>query len=359
MIFYENIYFSNYDENLDINYKNRIYAIYNYHNKQFVVLEEKGDILNIPIFQGNTEIATILLHDTRTELEDYQNIVIEDVATMLSIEIIREQSIETVGQQFSYNMLDQLIFSENIDENFVLKNYMKNCGFNNNGIYIISIIELSDISEVLFDNYTIRSFVNKLERYLKGMISEEELIIVRPLNNCLHILWKLKTKSSINGLMECVLDRLNKDLKKEKYYIGSGESVEDIKKLHICYKQAKDAVKDAKLFDKNYIDYEKLGILKLLVISDKNNKLYDFVPDILKKIIEYDEENGTEYFNTIVEFYKNNCNAASTAKQLYIHYKTILHRIDRIYELFNLDIRDYSKRLELEIGIKILKFSQK
>jgi len=74
----------------------------------------------------------------------------------------------------------------------------------------------------------------------------------------------------------------------------------------------------------------------------------------LLKILNYDQENNAELLYTLQVFLECNGNASKAAKELFIHYKTILYRLDRIKEVTQLDLEDNKNRLELEMGLKML-----
>ncbi|MEM5817720.1 MAG: helix-turn-helix domain-containing protein, partial [Desulfitobacterium hafniense] len=80
----------------------------------------------------------------------------------------------------------------------------------------------------------------------------------------------------------------------------------------------------------------------------------EFIPKALLKILRYDKDNEAELLKTLEVFLECNGNASRAAKELFIHYKTILYRLERIKEVGQLDLEDSRNRLELEMGLKML-----
>jgi purine catabolism regulator len=46
-------------------------------------------------------------------------------------------------------------------------------------------------------------------------------------------------------------------------------------------------------------------------------------------------------------------NATKAANNLYIHYKTMLYRLERIQEISGVNLEDKKDRLQIEMGLKI------
>ena len=98
---------------------------------------------------------------------------------------------------------------------------------------------------------------------------------------------------------------------------------------------------------------------KLLCSFKDRDILTEFIPESLKTLKEYDRDKNNELIDTFAMYLKCNLNAVKTAEELFVHYKTVLYRLNRIKEITNLDIEDRDKMLEVEVGLKILKIIEK
>lgn len=360
----DSILFSNHQnvvnwETIDAN----IYSVYSIAKGENQIVNEEGTLVCVPILQQMKEISHIIIFDCQEDITDYFKVVLEDASVMLSVEIIKEQSIKAVERHFMYNVLDQLMLSEYVDKDHFME-YLQNIGWKTEGYYCVMIMEFIHLHQSPIIEKSARGLVARLERCIKNIIGHETHVYVRQFDNSINVLWKTEECSeNLQQLIEALnagIDQIvDERLTETAYYVGYGKVVEDIDKIHISYQQAKEAVKVGKLFNRTYVSYQELGILRLLTTVSEGQKLEEFIPNVLNRIRLYDKENGTEYFETILAFYKNNCNAAAAAKDLFIHYKTILRRIERIQELFQIDIKDNGLRLELEIGIQVIQFQQK
>ena len=107
-----------------------------------------------------------------------------------------------------------------------------------------------------------------------------------------------------------------------------------ISKLHVSYKQAKEAIKIYLLrkneYRENIIYYDSIKVPAYLITMEEE-KRHDLHKRIIKRIEEYDFEHGSELLWTMKAYFRNNANISQTARQLFIHRNTLLLQIKKIY----------------------------
>lgn len=101
----------------------------------------------------------------------------------------------------------------------------------------------------------------------------------------------------------------------------------------------------------HYYDYAVLHCLK--VLSENEDMSYICHP-MLRKLIDYDLKYGTDYFDTLKVYLKNNCCIADSADIKHMHRNSFLYRIKRIKELLNSDLDDCDLRFKLLFSIYYL-----
>lgn len=74
---------------------------------------------------------------------------------------------------------------------------------------------------------------------------------------------------------------------------------------------------------------------------------------VLDRLMLYDEENGTDYYRTLKTYCANNYRSAKTATDLHIHRNTLLYRLERLAELFSLDLSEDRLLQELCLSFRI------
>ncbi|MFR8495295.1 MAG: helix-turn-helix domain-containing protein, partial [Parvimonas micra] len=88
-----------------------------------------------------------------------------------------------------------------------------------------------------------------------------------------------------------------------------------------------------------------------------SSKTPSFINDILK-ILKYDKEKDTTYFETLNRLIENNWSLKQTSKKQFLHYNTIKYRFEKISEIINKDLNDNNTRFLLELGYRYLKLNK-
>ena len=93
--------------------------------------------------------------------------------------------------------------------------------------------------------------------------------------------------------------------------------------------------------DQALVFYRDLMIVDLF---DKTSNYLDLTQYILPIFIEiqaYDHDNDTQYLQTLFHYYNTNHSIQQTAALMYVHRNTIGYRLNKIQDLFDLDLNDH------------------
>lgn len=125
--------------------------------------------------------------------------------------------------------------------------------------------------------------------------------------------------------------------------------------LNKSFKEAEQAIRiSASIEGSSPINYfEKLGVYRLIAMTEIQAEVYQYHQDYLEPLINYDQINNTELFQTIKYFLENNCNYRKTAKDLYVHPNTIRYRIHLAEKITQLDLEDPDNRFSLQLAFRI------
>ena len=104
----------------------------------------------------------------------------------------------------------------------------------------------------------------------------------------------------------------------------------------VCVQKFAEAegVTDQKVYVKNY-----KTLLSFLVFSQDKERII-FKNMWPEQISAYDKEHGTEYFDTLKTYLLCEQNIALIAQRMHIHKNTVGYRLQRIEELFDLNLKD-------------------
>jgi len=143
-----------------------------------------------------------------------------------------------------------------------------------------------------------------------------------------------------NNLCGILSNRFTNLLELPKYY----EQTLDVIKLRTYFK------KDSAIFI--YSDYYFYHIAQ--IISEKYD-LEDFFDPAITAIQKHDEENNTDYLNTLTEYLIHVDDPTTCAQNLFIHKNTFFYRMNKIRQLFGLDLNNGTERLKLQLTLEFRK----
>lgn len=99
--------------------------------------------------------------------------------------------------------------------------------------------------------------------------------------------------------------------------------------------------------------FSDLGSYRLLMHTCTSQGAETFMHSILDDIDEYDSINHTQLMTTLEEYAKADCDLEKTANVLSQHEQTIRYRLNRIYDITNLNKKSYSDTEQLILACKL------
>lgn len=108
----------------------------------------------------------------------------------------------------------------------------------------------------------------------------------------------------------------------------------------------------AKLYNKNSVHYQNMGIYKLLVSVSDNNILSEIYDESLGMLEEFDKKNGTDYLNTLRCYLEHDSSVQEVAQLTFVHRNTVNYKIKRIREILQCDF-NHENKLKLMLAFYI------
>lgn len=134
-----------------------------------------------------------------------------------------------------------------------------------------------------------------------------------------------------------------------------------ISKLHVSYKQAKEAIKIYLLrkneYRENIIYYDSIKVPAYLITMEEE-KRHDLHKRIIKRIEEYDFEHGSELLWTMKAYFRNNANISQTARQLFIHRNTLLFRLEKIENLLGVSFDNQDDLFMMNMALRLQPYKE-
>lgn len=104
--------------------------------------------------------------------------------------------------------------------------------------------------------------------------------------------------------------------------------------------------------------YSEVAPEPMYLYMSANPEYSAFVSPVLKSINDYDMENNTEYLPTLKCYCQSLFHKNETSYKLHIHRNTLMYRLNRIEELFALDLKDFKVLHQLLISFELIGATQ-
>ena len=146
------------------------------------------------------------------------------------------------------------------------------------------------------------------------------------------------------------------------FQIGIGKSVEGYQRLKESYYEASQAIKYIEIIrqvtgdkNKSVVHYSNLGFFQIFGEIDDVTELERYIPETLKKLYLYDDEHKGELITTLQMYLKNNQSIKKTADEMFVHYRTISYRLEKIKQISGINFDDANEVLAVSNGLIIYK----
>ncbi len=150
---------------------------------------------------------------------------------------------------------------------------------------------------------------------------------------------------------------LEKFLKKENLVCYAGLPCQTLTGIPDSYSQAINSFKVMEMFgeaydNKSVYSYSETAVFLFLSrLSPTKEEQTTLISGALRKLLETDKTEGTEYVPTLRHFFLNNQNVAATADSMYLHRNTINYRLQKIKELLDEDFDHPAVRLHFQLSL--------
>jgi sugar diacid utilization regulator len=164
-------------------------------------------------------------------------------------------------------------------------------------------------------------------------------------------------KAAVMHLAESIVRRAAAFLLDTRVTVGVGRDFPSFEHMAESFRQAELAAEFGQsLWGGNRaLHYDDLGIHRVLFALREHEGM---VPASLQRIVQHDEEHGTEYVRTLATYLRHMGRLRTASVELGIHRNTLEYRVGRIAELTETDLDNADNRLALELGIRLLELDR-
>lgn len=152
-----------------------------------------------------------------------------------------------------------------------------------------------------------------------------------------------------------MIQRTKRRMPDTQVYVGAGSRVYDLANLSIGYKRAKAAVAMAKKTKEDMVQFDEMGMYRLLYSVADMKLLQEMSDEVLKPILEYDEKHNGNYAETLEWYLKYNGSIQAVAEAMFTHRNTVIYRISNIKKLLGSDLETTEERFMYQMAYYIKK----
>ena len=173
---------------------------------------------------------------------------------------------------------------------------------------------------------------------------------------------ELEYQKEMEEIEEVIQQSILYRKKDTDFQIGIGKSVEGYQRLKESYHEASQAIKYIEIIrlvtgdkNKSVVHYSNLGFFQIFGEIDDVAELERYIPETLKKLYLYDDEHKGELITTLQMYLRNNQSIKKTADAMFVHYRTISYRLEKIKQISGINFDDANEVLAVSNGLIIYK----
>ena len=171
---------------------------------------------------------------------------------------------------------------------------------------------------------------------------------------------KLQFRLKLEELQKKIQSNLDKRNANAEFTIGIGKNVKGYHALKESFTDSKIALEYIHVIrkiigdeDKSVVDCSKLGFFRVFADIKDRDKLLSYVPESLQKLYEFDQQKNGELVDTLECFLNNKQSLKQTSNKLFVHYRTVSYRLEKIKEISSMDFDNPAEILAVRNGLII------
>jgi len=341
------------------------FIFYNYVQNNRIVMGSEENLTDSDCFEyeiglSNELLGKILVNISKENITDFQKKVLGYVADVFTL-INREKfSVERVEKDLKQELILD-ICTGNIKSREELNIRSKLNGWEIKDNLVVVIFDLDEYKKKTVDlkesSRKIEVVKEKMFRALKNNFLDAGMTFYNYQNSdSIIFLFEFDNNYLHNK------DRLFKKMMQESiddfgftYTVGIGRVVNNIFDTPISYTEAREAVKIGRsMLGLGMIhEYKDLELFSLLNSAVNKDILAGELMRPIRKLIEYDKENETEYYVFLKELINANWSLTRASENNYIHYNTAKYRLKKTEEIMELQVDTANSRFKLELALRL------
>lgn len=327
----------------------------------FIQKREYVEYINkMQLFDGR--YFYLVITEKNNQLNDIDFAGMEDAILTLQFALMRLSAEEELDKKYQkdleYQLLAGTLSSEEEDE-------------------VANILGLNDTDDLRVVTFRLLP-KNKSGRFTSEQLRKTEIVekeLLRNLpkkyttsntNQVIYIykkdeqISKFQFRLRIEELQKNVQNNLDKRNANAEFVVGIGKDVKGYPALKESFSDSKIALDYIRVIQKIIgdenrfvVDCSKLGFFRVFADIKDKDKLLSYVPESLQKLYEFDKQKNGELVDTLECFLNNKQSLKQTSNKLFVHYRTVSYRLEKIKEISSMDFDNPEEILAVRNGLII------
>ncbi|MFZ5943035.1 MAG: PucR family transcriptional regulator [Bacillota bacterium] len=291
----------------------------------------------------------LVLSELQRKIDESVILLVKGSLSIFNIDLLQRKTMKDIMEGFRSDFLEDLLLGH-IKLESVARRRANFLGYPEAGSFVVAIVMGQTEPFAGFSNFR-RKVARSIESQMDDKMSLLELIEGKNLVFLLHL-------KKADDFTPCLMGLQNilKDSGLAAFSMGVGEIFTKLTETRKSFLEATEALEFGNEFwgVGSCTFFSDIGIYRLLWTIKEHVQLDKYVHQGLLDLIKYDKEQNTELLRTLETYLKNAGNSKKTSAEMFIHYKTLQYRLERIGEIAKIDFSSGESRLEFHLGLKIL-----
>lgn len=326
---------------------------------------------SIPIYFDNIHYGSILIWDTKNLLRPQSLFVIESIASLIALDILNRATLVERENIHQTTFLELLLSSDPADQKKA---------FESSKLYLFDETKASQIIVLMMgaeqdmpkrnENPAMAQKMDTDLLYLTNRLKSEYRAYFLSMSKDDRAIFLLqfdenypeeRRQEHCEKFVGILLQYLEEKRILANSFIGVGSCAKSYNELPTSLQQAEQTVRilqNQNDTEEKVLFYENLDVLQILGHPMIKEDALAFADEILSAIDEPDSKKRNDFFDTIRAFFIAGGNLRRVSELLFTHYNTVIYRINRIRDVYGVDLRDPDTAFNFQLALKIRELLQ-
>ncbi len=325
----------------------------------------------IPIYFDNMHYGSIFIWDTDGSLRPQDLFVIESTTTLIALDILNRTTLVERENVHQTTFLEQLLSGDPLEQAKAIDSadfYRFNPDRPSQVIALHleheRILQMTPNNSRMIKNLntSLLNLTNRLKReygeyFLATRKSDRAVFLLQYDKDCPQEGRQSLCKRFIQALLVCLEEKEALPYA----FVGVGACVPGYLQLPTSLQQAEQSVRilqsrgDSK---ETVLFYDDLGLLRILGHPLLREDALAYADEILNSLEEHDSKQRGDLIETVRVYFETGGNLKKVSEVLFTHYNTVIYRINRIRDVYGIDLRDPETAFNFQLALKIKELIQ-